>query len=718
MIQGPSFKRSIPEIESFVRTRSENFILRHDRETFQQAGVWVDEGFFNIFSFNLLQGNPSGVLADPHSVVLTDETAKKYFGGTDVIGKTIELEVQKKFETFTVTGIAKRAPENSSIRFQMLLPFKYFEKLSPDNGWLFLSYSTYLLLHPNADVHSVETKMKKVYESEAALQLTEAAKHGFAATFIWGLEPITKIHLDAGINEWGISHASKPIYAYILNGIALFILLIACINFVNLNIAQSLKRAKEIGLRKVVGGSRRQLIRQFMGESFVLCFFSFLLAIGLAAAFLPLFNEMTNEELNMSYLFDPPLLLAFLVLFLLTSLAAGFYPALVLSGFNPVETLYHRITQTGKKQGLVKGLTVFQFALATFLIISTFIVYSQYDYLTHAPLGYNDKDLLSVSLRSGGSDSLARLFKIEFSRLPGVKRVGATMAGRWGTIAKVEGKDLDVEYRRIDENYIDAMGLKITRGRNFSPNFPSDSIASLIVNEEFVRQAGWKDPIGKTVENIGGNQTKARVVGVIDNYHYTSMKEKLNPQIFTVNPKMSSLGSFLVRLDPGQIPGTLKQIEQIYRTLYPWHPFDHTFVEEENRSYYENEARWRKIMASGAVLTIFISCIGLLGLTLLSTRKRTKEIGIRKVLGARIWQIAYLVSKEFLFLVLLACILAIPGAWYAASRWLDDFPYRILLNGQVFIMACLFTISIAVLTVTIQVLKTARANPVSSLRTE
>jgi putative ABC transport system permease protein len=718
MTEGPSFKHSIPEVKAFIRTNEQDFILRHGTATFAQRATWVDSNFFSVFSFPLLSGNPATVLADPQSVVLTEDMAKKYFGTTDAVGKTLEFEINNKFENFTVSGIAKRSPANSSIGFDILLPFAYLERQYSDRGWLNLNFSTFLLLQPGANAQTVSDKMQQVYLSESAEQRAQASQHGFSETFIWGLQPFNMMHLDTSIEDAGVKSVSNPLYSYILTGIALFILGIACINFINLTIAQSLKRSKEIGLRKVVGSSRAQLVWQFLGESVVLTAIAFLLAFALAELALPLFNEMANKQLSLIYLFDAPLVASFIGLFLLTGFAAGFYPALVLSRFKPVDTLYQRNTRLMGKNYLAKSLVVLQFSLATFLVITTIFFYSQYNFLTHTSPGYDDNNLLVVNITGqGDSTKLMDVFRTEFSRIPGVLRTALTLDGRFITGAKAADRDLAVEYDHIDEDYLPTIGVNIVAGRNLSRDFPSDSSKSVLVNEAFVKEAGWKDAIGKTVDRLNGGDQKWTIVGVVKDYHYASMKEKLGPQVLTNTANMS-WGRFLLRLDPASTPRTLKAIEDTYRRLFPWHPFNHFFVHEKNTLEYDQEARWRQIITCSAILTIFISCIGLFGLALLSIRQRTKEIGVRKVLGAGVWQVISLVSRNFVGLVFLAFLLAIPISWYVVGRWLDNFPYRVPINPWIFIAAALLTLFVAAFTVGIQALRAARANPAGSLRVD
>jgi putative ABC transport system permease protein len=714
MVEGPAFKQEIPEIKDFVRVRNDEFVVKNGKETFNDKALYVDENFFSVFSFPLISGNPKTVLTGLQSVVLTDEEAIKYFGTTNAIGKILELEVNNKFEPFTVTGIAKRAPQNSSIQFKMLLPFKYHEKVEPETGWLWLSYPTFFVMDAKTNLKAVAAKMQKIYEEEGHDQIMEEKKRGWKNSFIWGVQPMLQMHLDTETK--GTNQASSPIYSYILTGIALFVLLIACINFINLTVAQSLKRSKEIGIRKVVGGQRRQLIRQFLGESCLVCLVAFVFAILLAFAALPVFNELANKQLSLGYLLDFKLVASFIGLYLLTSLAAGFYPALVLSGFDPVRTLYNR-GKFSSKNYLAKSLVVVQFALATFLIITTLFIYQQFNYLIHADLGYNDKNLLEVNVGQGNNRALMDLFKNEFGQVPGVEMLAPRMGGEWETGAKANGKDLDVKYEHIDENYFQTLQIPLIAGRNFSKDYPADSTHSVLVNETFAQSAGWKEPIGKTVDFLNGGETKLTVVGVVKDFHFGSLKDKIIPQIFSSDQNLP-FGKFYIRLKPVNIPKTLKAIEKIYHNLVPNHPFQYDFKDDLNYKNYEAENKWKQIISASAILTIFISSIGLFGLTMLSIQKRTKEIGVRKVLGASVMQVSTLVSRNFIMLVILAFVIAIPAAWYAANSWLQNFAYRIDIHWWVFALASLLTVIIALVTISFQAIKAAIANPVNSLRTE
>ncbi|MET0634877.1 MAG: ABC transporter permease [Chitinophagaceae bacterium] len=712
MVQGPSFKAAIPEIKEFVRVQETNSLTRKGQDTYRQKVLWADNNFFTLFSFPLRSGNPQVALNDLHSVVLSEDAAIKYFGSIDATGKNIELEISDTFQPFTVTAVAKRAPQNSTIQFDMVLPFKYREQKEPDYTWSWLSYPTYLLLEKNADITSVTHKMRAHYARANAKEIEEMKAMG-VGSFTWGLQAFPDMHLDPTMRA--TSNASDPVYSYILTGIALFILVIACINFINLTIAQSLRRAKEIGIRKVVGGQRRQLMIQFLGESFLLCALAFLLAIGIALLILPTFNELANKHLSLGYLMDPTLVLGYIGLFLVTAFIAGFYPALVLSGFDPVKTLYNRGTNAGKNY-LSRSLVVLQFALSTFLIIGTLFVYAQFDYLTHKELGYNDQNLLEVTVNRNGDKKLMALFKQEFSKLPGVEMAAPRMNGIWVTRSTANNKDIDVMYDHIDESYLPTLQVPVLMGRNFSPDFPADSTHSVLVNESYVKAAGWKDPIGqKIMLNQGPDQLE--VIGVVRDYHFESLKAKIMPQVFSTDPKLH-FGQFMLRIRPENQVATISAIEKIVKQLVPYHPFDYAYKQDLNFANYENELRWKSIISFAAVITIFISCIGLFGLATISIRRRIKEIGVRKVLGASVFQISRLVSGSFLLLVLIAFFIALPLAWYAANTWLQGFAYQVPGYWWIFPLSCLVTLAVALLTVGIQALNASMSNPVKSLRTE
>jgi putative ABC transport system permease protein len=716
-LNGPAFKAEIPEITAFTRIAGSDHIIRQSEKTFSQMVHLADPNFFSVFSFPLLSGNPKTALSGFQSMVITESTARKYFGTTDVIGYPLEIEFEKKFQPFTITAVAKDCPQNSTIKFDILLSFKFYEKTEPEDQWLNFNLTTFVVLAPGASPNVVLPLMSRVNkEKVAALLATGGDRDAHNDTVSWGLQPLTAIHLSTEYDaEDELTDASNPMYSYILTGIALFILVIACINFINLTIARSLQRSKEVGIRKVVGGRRAQLLGQFLGESFVTCGIAFVIAIGLARVTLPLFNELANKQLSLSYLLDTGLVTGFIGFFLLTGFAAGFYPALVLSGFNPVETLYHRVTLTGKNY-LAKGLVVLQFALAALLIISTFFLYQQFHFLTHQDLGYNENNLVVVNIDAANGKQFARVFSTELQRNSAIRQVAIHNGGRWGTNARTDGREIGFDFEHIDANYLPTLQIPLLKGRNFSPDYPADSEQSVIVNETFAREAGWKEPIGKDVDLIYQGK-KMTVIGVVRDFHFRPLNEKIGPELFVIGQPSDYL-QFNVRISPDHIPQTLAFIETTFKKLAPDYPFSYTFRKDWNLHAYDAEQKWKQIIAFAAAFTIFISCIGLFGLTTLAAERRKKEIGIRKVLGASVISLVRVLSFSFLKLVLLANIIAIPVAGWAVNKWLDNFAYHIKPQWWVFGLAIFITLVIALSTVVIESIKAATANPVRNLRTE
>ncbi|MEO6720379.1 MAG: ABC transporter permease [Ferruginibacter sp.] len=718
--QGPKFTANIPEIKSFVRIQSGYADIKTGTDVKPQELLQVDSNFFSVFSFPLLSGNPTTCLKDPFSVVLSEEEAKKQFGTTDVIGRTVSLKNDSAFATYKVTAVAKKSPQNSSIKFDMLLPIKVSQQEEQNSeNWFNFFLNTFVVLTPQATVPTTEAKIHKVYTADSKkaqeMLLAKYGPMGWNNEYL--LQPFTDMHMSTELPaQNGLSDASNPMYAYILSGIALFILLIACINFINLTVARSVKRAKEIGIRKVIGGDRKQLIMQFLGESFLLCIIAFLLAIGIVQLILPVFNSLANKVLALSYLFDAKLIGGYVILFLVTSLLAGFYPAIVLSAYNPVQTLYSRFNLAGKNY-LQKSLVVLQFALASFLIIATFTVYAQFNFLTTEKLGYDDSNLIMIG-KQNMKHSEARLLKEELMKNPDIIGIAPKNGGSWGTGAKISSDSvMQFAYETVDESYLTLLKIPLLSGRNFSTDFPSDSSNSVIVNEAFVKKAEWKNPIGEQINFWYHDNEKYKVIGVVKDYHYESLNKKIGPQVFTMKAG-NDYGMAFIKIKPGTETGTLKHVAKTYKKLFPLNPYSYKFKNEQNLKNYEAESKWKQIMLFGAVLTIFISCIGLFGLSVLSTEKRTKEIGIRKVLGATVNTIVVTLSGDFLKLVIIAMVIAIPMAWFTADKWLQNYPYRITLNWGLFAAAGILVIMIALITVSFQSIKAALANPVKSLRTE
>jgi putative ABC transport system permease protein len=718
LVQGPAFKEGIPEIREFVRVNSGDAILKKEGDLFSEHVSWVDPAFFKVFSFSLISGDRNTVLSDIHNVVLSRQAAIKYFGTLQAVGRTLLLEMGGRFEPFLVSGVVEDAPEGSSIRFNMLLSFPYYEELHPDNGWMWVSFPTYFLMAPHADIQRVEQKMQKIYELQAKDEIDLNHLAGYQNKFSWGLAPMTVMHLQKDYQ--GVPDASDPIYSYILSGIAFFILLIACINFVNLSIAQSLKRSREIGVRKVFGGRRGQLVAQYLGESMVTCFFSLVLALGLASLALPVFDGMTGKQLSFPDLFEWRLIPGGIGLLLLTGLAAGFYPATILSGFRPVEVLAGR-GQAGGKSYFARSLVVIQFALATFLITAVLFMQGQFNLLTQADLGYSDENLLSFTLDRGVQNKpLMEYYRSALSGVPGVLSGGYQNIGHFGGKTRANNKEFTATYVRIDEGYLPTLGVGLAGGRNFSSDHPGDSAAAVLVNQTFVEQAGWKDAIGRTIDYMNipvWGEHRVTVAGVVKDYHYESLKKKIEPMVFTQEASLP-LGKMWIRIRPGHTAATVLALEKVFRQLNADQPFQYAFADEVNRRLYEPERRWKQIITLGAVITILIASTGLFGLSMLTAQKRKKEIGIRKTLGASVMGLSGLIAKDLIRLVLAAFVIALPLGWIVMHDWLQNFPYRVSLSWWRFLAAGGMTFLIAMVTVSYHVIRAAMANPVYALRSE
>lgn len=710
--QGPKFSAAIPEMTSFVRFNAQQREIKRGDEIINREIYVADSNFLSVFNFPMISGSRTTALKQPNSVVISEKMAVEQFGTTDAIGKTILFNEEDKLQPFQVTAVIKNIPQNSSIRFDMVMPLQIEDW---NENWGNFYINTFVTLRPGANIQQVEAKMKQVFETDAKTEIEMwAREYNDKNKIVHSLQPLTSIHLSEKFSASnGLVNGSNTIYSYILSGIAVFILLIACINFINLTVARSVKRAKEIGIRKVVGSDRKRLIIQFLGESFLLCFAAFVLAIVLVQAVLPTFNQLANKALYLSYLFDVKLVAGYVALFLVTGLLAGFYPALVLSNYNPVQTLYNRFALAGKNY-LQKSLVVLQFALATLLVIATITIYKQFNYLTKKELGYDDKNVVLVE-RWDMNARTTNLVKEELLKNPNIAGVAFRNGGRRGTRARVNGdKEVGFDYETITEDYLPLYKIPVVKGKNFT-GAPYDSAHYLLVNEAFAKEAGWKDPIGQTIDFWYNKDEKYTVLGVVKDYHFRPLSEKIGPQVFNMKFRY---GLAIIKIKPNTESASLKHIEKVFRKTFPVSSFNYTFKDAENLKNYESEAKWKQMILFGAIVTIFISCIGLFGLSVLAAEKRMKEIGIRKVLGASVSRIVSTLSTDFLKLVTIAMLIAIPIAWFFANKWLENYPYRITLNWIMFAGAAILIGLIALATVSFQAIRAAVSNPVKSLRSE
>ena len=717
-LQGPTFKEKIPEIDAFVRYSSVFRDVRAKGEVKGYEMNYTDSNFFSVFDFPMLAGDPKTALAKPKSVVISEEMALNFFNSVEVIGKTIEISTDNQFTPYLITGVTKKCPQNSSIKFDFLLPkFVNPEETAGSEWWFNFSYHTFILLNPKANIANVVKKMKEINATDAAqANKIIAEKYEIKDKVEFKLQALKDIHLSTHLPaQYGLLEASNPTYSYILSAIAFFILLIACINFVNLTVARSLKRAKEIGVRKVVGSSREQLIWQFLGESFLLSFIAFILGILVVQLILPTFNQLANKALSITYLFDAHLVLGYSLVFLITSSLAGFYPAMVLSGYSPVKTLYSQMILSGKNY-LQKSLVIVQFGLASFLIIVSFSFYSQFNFLINKDLGYDDSDIIMVEKWDLNKQN-AQVLKENLLKNRNIINVAPKNGENWEDLGKINnGQKVNFGLAIIDDQFLPLHKIPLVEGRNFSQDFPADSAQSVLVNETFVKKANWKNPLGKVVNYPFQNSRKYQVVGIVKDYHYQALKNEIKPQMFVI--QSTGFGFLNIKIKPNTETASIAFIEKTFKDLFPMSAFSYKFKDSENQKAYETEQKWKEIMLFGAILTIFISCIGLFGLATLSAEKRTKEIGIRKVLGASIGSIVTLLSTDFIKLVSFSFAFSFPLAYIATQKWLESYPYRAEQSWWIFGITAIISLGVALLTVGWQSIKAAMMNPVRSLKSE
>ncbi len=717
-LQGPIFKEKIPEIEAFVRYSNAFRDIRADGEIKGYEMNYTDSNFFSVFDFPMLAGDPNTALIKPKSLVISEKMALKFFNSIEVVGKTLEISTDNQFTPYLITGVTKNCPQNSSIKFDFLLPkFVNPEETVGSEWWFNFSFHTFVLLNQKANMDNVVNKMNQIHETDAAQAIKLIAeRYEIKDKVVFNLQRLHDIHLSTDLPaQYGLFEASNPTYGYILSAIAFFILLIACINFINLTVARSLKRAKEIGVRKVVGSSRNQLIWQFLGESFLLSFIAFVLAILFVQLILPTFNQLSNKSLSIFYLFDAQLVIGYFLVFIVTSCLAGFYPALVLSGYSPVKTLYGQMVLSGKNY-LQKSLVIVQFGLSSFLIIVSFNFYSHFNFLINKDLGYDDSNTVIIEKWDLTKEN-ANILKEELLENSNILQVAPKNGENWEDVGKINGSQkLTFGLAIIDEEFLPLYKIPIVAGRNFSKDFPSDFAQSVLVNEAFVKSANWKNSLGQMVEYPMNDGRKFQVVGIVKDYHYQALNNEIKPQMFVM--QSTGFGFLNIKIKPNTETASIAFIEETFKKLFPMNAFVYKFKELENQKVYETERKWKQIMLFGAILTIFISCIGLFGLATLSAEKRTKEIGVRKVLGASVGSIVKLLSTDFVKLVSISFVLSFPIGFYVTQKWLENYPYRSEQSWWTFGITALITLSVALITVGWQSVRAALMDPVKSLKSE
>jgi putative ABC transport system permease protein len=713
-------KGAFPEVEAVVRVLKNNLLVKVGEKPFQENNVFfADSTLFDVFSFRLLQGNPRTALAAPFSIVLTESTARKYFGTADALGKTLLMEGTAT----TVTGVVGDVPANSHLQFDLLASMSTFTQVyAPgiDKGWDDFSFYSYLLLREKADPARLAAKFPGFLERHMG-QLMRDENRQYSLL----LEPLGDVYLRSKRSQELEGGSLGNVYLFAI--IAGFILLIACTNFVNLIIARSSERAREVGMRKVIGALRRQLTFQFLGETFLQAFIAFLLAVVLCRLLLPAFETLAGKQIASDLLQDRTYWLGVAGLLLLVSVSAGLYPALVLSRFKPIAMLKGRFTSAREGAVLRKALVVVQFVISVGLIIGTTVVYKQLNYMRSQELGFQKDQMLLLRLHSG-EDMRRRLeiLRREFTALPGVKSV-AFSSHIPGESSKTATFDIqnpagqmqpaNVGLYYVDFNFLDQYGIKPVAGRVFSSLFATDSTQAMVVNEAAVEALGYASLEAIIGKRFAHNGRQGTIIGVIKDFHQTSLKHKIAPLTLQAvpdhHPRFISIS-----IKGNSSVATLTAAEEVWKKFLPHRPFEYSFLDETFDRQYRAEEHFGMLFLCFAGLAIFIACLGLLALSAYAASQRTKEIGVRKVLGASAASIAALLSREFIQLVGIAILIATPIAGYAMNQWLQDFEFRTQISWWTFVAAGLGALGIALLTVSFQAIKAALANPVKSLRNE
>ncbi len=732
---GPALKTDFTDVESFVRiyTDEEKFV-KTDGEINQSGISYSDPELFKMFSFEILEGNSSNPLGDPNNIVLTQNEAVRLFGSTNAIGQTIEIKTEDSFVPFKVSAVAKNLPSNSSIQFSVLGSYEYFlstgmGKQTINNWDMGINSETYVRLSEQSTLIAQPDRLlsfrKKYYPNEENQAKEMGMWNGEGAFPVsFQLQRLADVHTNPMID--GVASTIDSKYIWLLIGIASGILLIACINFTTLSIGRSAKRVKEIGLRKVIGGKRKQLLYQFLSESILLSFLAAFLGLLMLVVLLPIFNTLAETNLQLSLTQFPELAIYVAALVLLTGILAGAYPAFVMSGFKPASALKNNINLSGSNL-FTKSLVTLQFVLSIAFGVSTYIILQQLNFMQSKDLGFEKENVLVVDAVGSNAERIYPLLKQELANNGAIKGISASEMGMGAEqgfmryFLEYGDKQGPVVTYPVDLNFLDVMGMQLMSGRNFDSRFASDSISSIIVNEAFLREYNIpeQDAIETQVieKNHRGESSTRTIIGVIKDFNFGALSNAVEPQIFLQSASINARKIY-IRLKPGNISETLLTIGSKWDDLASGLPFQYNFLDDNFDRFYKKEERWSGIAGSAGLISIFLACLGLFGLAALSAAKRTKEIGIRKVLGASSSSVAKLLSKEFTKLVLLAILIASPIVWYFMDKWLQDYVFRINIDWWVFVGAGALAIGIALFTVSFQAIRAANANPVKSLRTE
>jgi putative ABC transport system permease protein len=713
---GPTMKKDFPEVEEMVRFAGrERTLFKQGNNNFYETKIYyADSTLFRVFTVNFLEGNPATALVEPNSIVITKTEAEKYFGkNAPALGKSLRTV----YDVYKVTGVIEEVPTNAHIRYDMLISMSSVKSNGGQN-WGNFNYYTYVLLKPGASPATVTQKLADVNKKFVAPIFDQ-----FNVKMRFAVQPITEIHLHSQLEQEPEELGSMS-YIWIFSAVAFFMLLIACINYMNLTTARSARRAKEIGIRKVTGSTRQQLILQFLGESVLTAFVAVLLSFGLVILLFPVFNRLSGKAFTIETLLQPFNLFLVLAVGLFTGLAGGSYPAFYLSAFRPVSVLKGALSKASGNVTLRRTLVVLQFSISMTMLICTWIVYSQLSFLRKKDLGFDRSQMMTVTVNTG-EDERTKIAAMdnEFRGVPGVKNVGTgnSYPGSPGTnlnLFTVQTNtghvDKAIECYGVDEYFMPSLGIPIVRGRNFSGL--SDTLHGILVNEAMVKHFGWTEAIGKRVKFPGDTSGRyLEVVGVFRDFNQKSLYNPIVPLLLFYGANNNIIE---IKMSPVEINRSIAGIEAVWKKYFPALPFEYKFLDKDLSSQYAADEKRGSIFSALSILTIIITCLGLLGLTAFTTQQKQKEISIRRVMGASITQVVTMITRNYLWLALIAACIAFPISYYFMSNWLSVFSYNTGLSFLPFLVSALAIVVTAVLTATFHSVRAALSNPAKNLRSE
>lgn len=713
-----AIKDEVPGIENSARfSETSKLVFKYkDKVFYETNGLIADPSIFDIFTFPFVKGDRDTAFSEPFDFVMTESMAQKYFGQDDPIGKTIEIEGRPAL----VTGVIRDVPTNSHIQFDFLTSFEFINEISGyGTSWGSFNFVTYLQLNPGADIQEINQKITAVADKNNCPQVKDGV--GFR------LQPLAELHLDSRASYRNYSDIGDKKYVYVFSIIAFFVLFIACVNFMNLSTARFTQRAKEVGMRKTVGASRKQLILQFFGESFLMTLMSSVFALVLVIILLPAFNRIAGKDLQL-VLFDVQFALGLGIIVLLTSLIAGSYPALYLSSFKPVNTLKGAFkSQGGNGQIFRRILVVTQFSLSIILLIGTMIVFNQLRFLSNTKLGFNKENIVYIPIKENIGKKY-ETFKSELLGDPNILAAssqyylfaeeGSFRSTDYDWEGREEGQQQDIILNLVDYDFFPMLDLEFIEGRNFSKEFGTDLTQAYILNEQAVKEMGIQSPVGK---QFSYGKREGTIIGVFKDAHFRSLHVAIEPHVFFMiedTSEATEYGVVLMKINGEKTREALAKIQSVWENFNPILPFEYFFLDQKYDSLYRKERQIGTILNAFTLFAVFISCLGLFGLASFLTEQRTKEIGIRKVLGSTESGIAVQISKQFIKWVLIANIFAWPAAYFIMNKWLQSFAYRINITVWVFVLSAVLAVGIALITVSYQAFKAAQANPIDSLRYE